>query len=153
MRDFIVLAACLGLRAGEAAGVRWKRGDTSLRVETSKTRAGVRSLPLEPGMLSDAGRLPDGYKWVARPGSDLKALAAKTGLRYISPHGLRRSFAANLRKLNCPEDMRKDLMGHAGDLQRRYSGEWEKGARRWIRKLWKETMKGEDDGKTRLLCG
>lgn len=137
LRDFIVLAACLGLRAGEAAGVRWKRGDTHIRVETSKTRAGVRSLPIEPGMLSNAGRLPPGYKWVSRIGDELKECAGQAGLRYISAHGLRRSFASNLRKMNCPAEMRKDLMGHAGDVQRRYSGEWEKGARKWVKSLWK----------------
>ena len=136
VRDFIILAALMGLRASEAANARWKRVDTVLRVETSKTKAGVRSLPKCP-LLSDAGRLPDGWKWGGRRVDELRRVSKLAGVRYISAHGLRRSFAANLRKLNCPEDMRKDLMGHAGNVQRRYSGEWEKGAQKWLKKLWK----------------
>lgn len=136
IRDFIILGALMGLRGSEAASARWNKADTVLRVETAKTQAGIRVLPKCP-LLSDRGRLPKGWKWSNKWHDELERVSALAGLRFIQAHGLRRSFAANLRKLNCPEDMRKDLMGHAGDVHRRYSGIWMKGAEKWLKKLWK----------------
>lgn len=140
------LAGFCGLRYSEALSVVY-RGEDHIRVEASKTHAGVRTIPLPSEIQRHLkGRkfrkLPQKYHTHRNLRRDLYPLEEKLELPHVTPHGFRHSFATGLRKLGCGEMDLRDLLGHGPkNVTRIYSHADEERLRKWIGKLWGAVMK------------
>ena len=149
--DFVFLAAFLGLRSTEAANAEWRRGERVLRVRSAKTAAGVREMPLPEVGIAYLESRGDRFKLGKSESRNMRErylypAMAGAGLPWLRPHELRHSFATNLRRLGCPEDVRADLLGHKGrSITRRYSHDWEDGKRQWLSVLMEPLRKMLED--------
>ncbi len=174
------LCALLGLRRGEAFGVMAEDLlDGSLHIQRDvevigrevttgplKTLASDRWLPLPEPMATEIrswakrGHLTLWKGRLVRPEGlthALPVLAERAGVRRLTIHALRAGFNSHLADLGCPEEWRKELMGHAqtGVNERHYTRYREETKREWLSKLWAEysslvcssTASGTADGR------
>ena len=135
--DCLALILLLGLRRGEALGLRWEDldgGRLSIRRTLqdgaefpTKSRASTRTLPLPPEALEIMERQRDrttgtGYVWPrpdGRPRSDswlnkpLRLLLEGAGLPRVRLHDLRHSTASILLERGIPARVVADLLGHS----------------------------------------
>lgn len=135
----VTLAAFTGLRWGELSALRWGDVDTeagSIRIrrsnwrgelQTPKTDASVRSVPLPApvaAMLEASGRGKDGdLLFPNRQGKlhkgwplvkVMQRACADAGVQYTTPHGLRRTFN-NLARQVAAAQVVKSITGHTTD--------------------------------------
>lgn len=122
-RAAIYLSLALGLRAGEVASLEWVAvhlDDTipTIDVKSSKTRAGVRSIPLSNQVVELLRQLSSHSdkrrKFVFPARSDA------TRAEHIHPESLSRAFARACEKLSIPgatfHDLRRTLITGLGEL-------------------------------------
>ena len=128
--DAIMLQICAGLREGEAVGARWEWVDWHRELYTvgrSKNRK-PREIPLEAGLQARlrtrweaSGRPTEGWILLGVDGRPhLPRFAHKTvasagvalGVRGMTPHDLRRTFASALDEIGCSKGQIQLLMGH-----------------------------------------
>lgn len=128
-----LLAAVLGLRRGEIAGLRWQDVDFRSRVVhirnqrlrtkgqllngPPKSRAGVRDIPV-PVLLLEALRRARGVGYVvpidpAQLDHQLPRDLAAAGLPRVSLHGLRHSMATAAMRSGCALRVLQSILGHA----------------------------------------
>lgn len=157
----IFLCALLGLRRGEALGVRREDlfdgalhvqrdvedGPDGPRTGPLKTLSSDRWLPLPDDMAreiaswEESGHLVTWRGCLIRPNGFTHALpktAAKAGVPVLTVHALRASFNSALADLGCPLEWRREMMGHSqrGVTERHYTKYREEIAREWLGKLW-----------------
>lgn len=124
-----LLAALLGLRRGEIAGLRWQDVDLHQQVihirqqrqpgadpTPPKSRAGVRSLPI-PSLLLPILRAARSVGYVvpvdaARLDRQLPRDLATAGLPRVSLHGLRHSMATAAMQSGCNLRVLQSILGH-----------------------------------------
>lgn len=136
--DIIVfLLRMTGLRLGEALALTNRDvnvGEGSVTVTTSKTVAGLRSVPISPELRPHIERWlaftrregfyrPDGAFLVTRNGTPMKPqyvglvvarAAARAGIaRRVTPHTLRRTFGSDLVNRGLRLEVVSRLLGHA----------------------------------------
>ncbi len=136
--DIIVfLLRMTGLRLGEALALTNRDvsvGEGSVTVTTSKTMAGLRSVPISPELRPHIERWlaftrwegfyrPDGAFLATRHGTPMKAqyvgpvvarVAERAGIaRRVTPHTLRRTFGSDLVNRGVRLEVVSRLLGHA----------------------------------------
>lgn len=134
-RDVALLALHTGMRFGELAGLRWEDVDLDQRlvtvrrsivcgtVETPKSH-GIRHVPLSAaaGAMLLRLRRPDGPVFRGRDGEpmtyasavhQLRALCRRAGVRCVSWHVLRHTFASTLAMRGVPILSIQKLLGHS----------------------------------------
>ena len=114
-----------GARRGEIAVMKWS--DIDLVMGEARIRdkvAGTRDIPLPPYVCSLLRVLPRRNQWVfssptAATGHIMEPRLAHTqaleraGVRHVSLHGLRRSFASLCEWVECPAGVSSQIQGHS----------------------------------------
>ena len=126
-RVFWALVFFAGLRRNEAIDLAWRSVDLdarTLRVEQSKTSAGVRTIPLMPDLRRELAA----RRLAAPPGIDLVVGLSATAIRrrtiaawngadppitIVTPHDARKTFASILAEAAVDEQSITRLLGHA----------------------------------------
>lgn len=162
IRVLVVLILESGMRSHrEALALRWDAIDftnDSIRVRESKTRAGIRDIPLSARCKNELLRWremtgPDfspfvfpNFRMPSKPISDIRKSWAKTlkdaGLSFFVTYNLRHAFASRLSAAGVPDLFVAQMLGHntPGILQK-YSKAIDEYRRDAIRKL--ENMRTE----------
>lgn len=128
----------LGLRAGEARGLRWAnvRGGVAWIIEQRRANERHTPAPLKTERQIGDGRAvpvpaallaltptgddlvfphPDGGSLSAKTLSEhLRRACLRVGVPHITPHQLRHTCATGLEALGCTRERRDALLGHAG---------------------------------------
>lgn len=173
VKPLVFLCGFCGLRQGEALATTWGHiEDGCLKVKdqiqlqgkeivttTTKTKAGVRSIPLPEDMLSELQQFRGGMYLcrdskggVLRPKNvrrELNLAQAKAGLKLTGSHSLRHSFVTGLRAdLECPDHIVKDLIGHSrGETIDRYTKSAKGRMLHWMGVWWGTCVHMADDTK------
>lgn len=150
-RTQVMMAGLLGLRAGELFALRWADIDFENRLvavrravwkghlDTPKTEAGERSVPLPPllwkellGWRSVAPFQGDGdYIFGCRPNlppwpsaamKQIRPVAQSVGIVGVGWHGFRHLFRAALDVVGAPDKAQQELMGHSDPATTRSYG-------------------------------
>ncbi len=127
----IILAAYTGLRSSELVRLRWADLDLDngrLRVRKSKTRSGIREIPMKAIALDilRKHRVEVDNAWVfpspRKPGAHLKdfgkafeAAVRKAGLHDVSPGCLRHTFCTWVEASEPRRSIIRELCGHSRD--------------------------------------
>jgi integrase len=134
-RSILRLCLLLGLRRGEAGGLRWSEvGDDTLLIPAARRKAGGDlKLPLVPAVIAEINRQPKilGRDRIFGRDSDLgwtdwvgakRRLDRELGLSEPwSPHDLRRTCRTRLHTLEVPREVVERILGHGVDkLSRAY---------------------------------
>jgi integrase/recombinase XerD len=134
-RIIVMLLRYTGLRVSEACGLRWSDLDLandSLQVRKSKTKSGVRVVPVPPILVPQLrvwqryleeqglyGR--DGFVLATKNETAMKPqfvwrvvkrVGERAGL-YVSPHTLRRTYGSSLINNGCRLEVVSKALGHA----------------------------------------
>ena len=123
----IILMVVQGLRRGETLCIRWEDVDFDanvMHVRKSKTKAGIRDVPMVPYVRECLERVRDertgGYV-VGRCGEKMQPHsinrwwqrhAEELGLDGYTPHSLRHTFATRLAEGNVHPRVMQELLGH-----------------------------------------
>lgn len=132
----ILMALGWGLREGECLGVLktdlrngWVSIERQHGTKPLKTASSYRSLPIGklsfekwPGQyLSPERSVRNLLGTLKEPVRGYAAVTKKAGLRYVSFHGLRKTFATSLESVGCPEGLIRAILGHSrGSVTRLY---------------------------------
>ncbi len=125
-----VIAACLqmmlltGARPGEVLALRWEDVNTQWKGISIRDKVeGTREIPATPYMLHLLAALPRRNEWVfssptsasgclTEPNNPHSRACAAAGLRGLTLHGLRRSFASLTEWLEVPAGVVAQIQGH-----------------------------------------
>ena len=125
-----VIAACLqmmlltGARPGEVLALRWEDVNTQWKGISIRDKVeGTREIPATPYMLHLLAALPRRNDWVfssptsasgclTEPNNPHSRACAAAGLRGLTLHGLRRSFASLTEWLEVPAGVVAQIQGH-----------------------------------------
>lgn len=128
LASLYAVGVCTGLRRGELLALTWADVDLkahSLRVDRSKTRAGIRKIPLSEatlGILRSLERSP-GPIWAYHPSTvshDFRDFCARLDLPGWNLHSLRHTAATVMREQGVPEDVIQWILGHTKTAQTRH---------------------------------
>jgi integrase len=124
---YLQVLLLIGARPGEVLSLRWEDVDTVWRtIEIRDKVEGTRVIPLTPYVSRLLMDLPRRSEWVfsssiqtkgkfGRMGNANKALdqaCSRAGIRGLTPHGLRRSFATLSEWVQAPVGIVAQIMGH-----------------------------------------
>lgn len=142
--SFYVAALGTALRRNELLALTWNDVDLkarTLRVDRSKTAAGIRKIPLSPmvvEILRTQPRTP-GRIWTFHESSvshDFKAFCRRAGVPEINLHGLRHTAMTIMAEAGVPIEVRRWIAGHSKtEMTARYSHESETLMREAVEKL------------------
>jgi integrase len=158
MRPLVQFGLLTGLRVGELVSLTWEQID--LRRETVTVWSGGaksrrhRTIPLIPLALDTVQNVPPGegrifgYRHIH---SGFRLAAKRAGLKDVTPHTLRHTFASRLAEQDVNSRLIQQFLGHASLLQtQRYINPHSSYAREAILRLGSQQMSQQGElGKTR----
>lgn len=117
----VYLGLYAGMRIGESARFQasmWEPG--FLRFRSQKGRALIET-PVHPDLLAvQAQVLASPTAHVGTLQKTKERLAVRSGVKFVAQQ-LRKSFASSLYDADVPDEVVKNLLGHTGDVTRRYA--------------------------------
>jgi integrase len=129
--DLILLLVYSGLRPSEALGLRWSDVDfsaRSIRTQKSKTRAGIRSIPMHEVTVEALQRLREDTEseWVfpshRKPGDHIRDFGKAfekavqlSGIPRVSPYSLRHTFFSWMDSALTRRSILREIGGHSRD--------------------------------------
>jgi integrase len=121
LASLYAVAVCTALRRGELLALTWADVDLrarTLRVDRSKTRAGIRRIPLSEPALATFRSLPrsPGVIWPYHPSSvshDFPDFCERNGLPVYTLHTLRHTALTLMAEAGVPIEVRRWIAGHS----------------------------------------